>query len=82
MAGTAKQFPPFCVVVAEKSYHSMAVVIRYNFNANTAYFDGIQLYKENFGSSYTYDEDGNVGTRGRFSVLKENSPLHTNQPNE
>jgi len=48
------------VIVAQKSYHSMAVVIRYNFNANTVYFDGIQLYKEEFGSSYTYDEDGNV----------------------
>ena len=47
-------------VVAEKDYHSMAVVIRYNFNANTVFFDGIQLYKEEFGSSYTYDDEGNV----------------------
>ena len=32
----------------------------YDYNVNTAYFDGIQLYKEQFGSSYTYNEDGYV----------------------
>ena len=29
-------------------------------NANTVWFDGIQLYKEEFFTSYTYDEDGNI----------------------
>ena len=47
-------------VVAEKAYSSIMVVLRYNFNANTVYFDGIQLYKEEFGNSYTYDSKGNV----------------------
>ena len=46
--------------VANKAYHSMSVIIRYNFNANTVYFDGIQLFKEEFGTSYTYDDKGNV----------------------
>ena len=46
--------------VAEKAYSSINIDIRYDYNMNTAYFDGIQLYKEEFGSSYTYDEDGNV----------------------
>ena len=32
----------------------------YDYNVNTVYFDGIQLYKEQFGSSYTYDSNGNV----------------------
>lgn len=32
----------------------------YDYNVNTLLFDGIQLYKEEFGTSYTYDDDGNV----------------------
>ena len=47
-------------MVAEKAYSSITVYIAYDYNVNTAYFDGIQLYKEQFGNSYTYDEDGNV----------------------
>ena len=45
--------------VAEKAYSSITVEAVYDYNANTAYFDGIQLFKEEFGSSFTYD-DGNV----------------------
>ena len=48
------------VAVAEKAYSSVNIDIRYDYNANTACFDGIQLYKEEFGTSYTYDADGNV----------------------
>ena len=32
----------------------------YSYNANSAKFDGIQLFKEEFGTSYTYDEDGRL----------------------
>ncbi len=39
-----------------------ALKIMPNYNVNTAYFDGIQLYKENYGSSYTYDDWHNVKT--------------------
>ena len=47
-------------MVAEKDYEYVTVSICYDYNMNTAYFDGIQLYKEEFGASYTYDEDGNL----------------------
>ena len=47
-------------VVAKKDYDSILVKIAYYYNDNNAYFDGIQLFKEEFGSSYTYDENGNV----------------------
>ena len=47
-------------VVAEKAYRQINVDLQYDFNANTAYFDGVQFYREEFGDSYTYDEDGNV----------------------
>ena len=47
--------------VAKKAYSSVTVYLEYSYNANTAYFDGIQLFKEEFVSSYTYDEEtGNV----------------------
>ena len=48
------------VAVADKDYTHINFIILYNFNANTAYFDGIQLYKETFGNTYTYDDKGNV----------------------
>ena len=49
-------------IVAEKAYSAITVIVAYDYNVNTAYFDGIQLYKEEFGTSYTYDGDGNVET--------------------
>ena len=48
------------VAVAKSAYSSITVSLAYDYNANTVRFDGIQLYKEEFGSSYTYDADGNV----------------------
>ena len=47
-------------MVAEKAYSSITVALAYDYNVNTVWFDGIQLFKERFGSSYTYDEKGNV----------------------
>ena len=46
--------------VAEKAYSSILVTFVCDYNMNTFYFDGMQLYKEEYGSSYTYDNDGNV----------------------
>ena len=46
--------------VAEKDYDSIVIQASYSYNANSAKFDGIQLFKEEFGTSYTYDEDGNI----------------------
>ena len=46
--------------VAKKAYSGITVKAIFNNNANTVYFDGLQLFKEEFGTSYTYDSDGNV----------------------
>ena len=48
------------VMVAKQDYSSVKIELVYDYNVNTVCFDGIQLYKEEFGSSYTYDEDGNI----------------------
>ena len=47
-------------IVADGTFTSIKIELAYDYNANTAYFDGIQLYKEEFGNSYTYDENGNI----------------------
>ena len=47
-------------IVAKKPYTSITISLLYSYNANVAYFDGIQLFKEEFGHSYVYDSNGNV----------------------
>ena len=47
-------------IVAEEAYNSVTVTVTYDYNANTVLFDGIQLFKEAYGDSYTYDDEGNV----------------------
>lgn len=48
------------VMIAQKAYDYITIEVAYDHNANSVLFDGIQLYKEAFGQSYTYDEDGKV----------------------
>lgn len=40
-------------LVATGDYASVKVELAYDHNINTVCFDGIQLYKEQFGQSYT-----------------------------
>lgn len=47
-------------IAAVKAYSSITVEFAYDHNVNTAWFDGIQLYKEEFGTAYAYDKNGNV----------------------
>ena len=47
-------------VIAPTYYDSIRFCFDYDYNANTAYLGGCLLYKDNFGQSYTYDENGNV----------------------
>ena len=48
-------------MVAKKDYTEITVMVVYHYNVNTIYLDGIQLFKEEFGTSYAYDtETGDV----------------------
>lgn len=47
-------------IVAKKAYSSITISLLYSYNANVVYFDGIQLFKEEFGHCYVYDSNGNV----------------------
>lgn len=46
--------------VAEKAFSSVSIQAVYGKNANSVCFDGLQVFKEEFGTSYTYDSEGNV----------------------
>ena len=48
------------VYVAKQDYTSIKISFTYCRNANIAFFDGLALYREEFGQSYTYDKDNNL----------------------
>ena len=66
-------------VVAKSDYASVTVSVVYNNNANTALFDGIQLYKDEFGASYQYDSKGNVIST--VDAAKQNSTFEYDNDN-
>ena len=48
------------VYAAEKDYTSIKVSYTYCHNANLAFFDGLSLFREEFGQTYTYDKEHNL----------------------
>lgn len=67
-------------IIAEDDYKSINVYALYYHNANTAYFDGIQLYKEEFDQSFQYDANGNlISTK---DLDKQNSKFEYNKNND
>ena len=48
------------VYVAKIAYTSVKVSCTYCRNANLAFFDGLTLFKEGFGQTFTYDKDNNI----------------------
>ncbi len=53
------QFASSCAV-ASGTYTEIRVYVRFCNARNTAYFDGIQLYREEFSQGYEYDANGNL----------------------
>ena len=41
-------------IVAEKDFNEVHISVVYDYNVNTALFDGIQLFKEAFGTTFQY----------------------------
>lgn len=48
------------VIVAAKDYVSLTFYAEYYHNVNYSYFTQFGLYKDEFGTSYAYDDKGNV----------------------
>ena len=66
-------------MIADKAYSSIQISVVYDYNVNTAYFDGIQLFKEEFGTSYEYDENGNITS---VTDLQKQKTTYTFEDNE
>jgi len=66
--------------IANSDYSRIDVYYLYKDNANTAYFDGAQLYKEEFGDSYQYDSKGNVESTA--SIAQQNSNFQYSSNND
>ena len=48
------------VYVAKEDYTSIRISYTYCHNANLAFFDGLSLFREEYGQTYVYDKDNNV----------------------
>lgn len=46
--------------VAANPYTKVRLTVCFDYTRNEAYFDGLQLYREQFSQSYTYDTNGNL----------------------
>lgn len=68
------------LIKTDRAYKSINVYGLYYNNANTAYFDGFRLYKEDFGTSYSYDSKGNLASSTDLS--KANSSFAYNTTND
>ncbi|MBR2327549.1 MAG: DNRLRE domain-containing protein [Clostridia bacterium] len=53
-------------VTAQNNYTSIDIYLCYNYNSNTAYFDGIQAFKEKAGTIYTYNSAGYISEQTTF----------------
>ncbi|GLC29653.1 carbohydrate binding domain-containing protein [Clostridium omnivorum] len=66
------------VIVADTDYSYISVYLVYKNNVGTAYFDGVQIYKEEFGTSYQYDSKGNVVSTVDLSSQQSKYEYSTN----
>ena len=46
--------------IAPAAYTKIKVALVYDYNINKAYMTGAYCYKEQYGQTYTYDDDGNI----------------------
>lgn len=66
--------------IPNKDYNSIIFYLLYYNQANNAYFDGLQLYKEEFSSSYQYDSNGNIIST--VDLANQNSTFAYNTAND
>ena len=49
-----------CAAVAKQKYTKIQVMYLYNRNANRSYFTGLSFFKERYGNTFVYDDEGNI----------------------
>lgn len=69
-------------VVTEIPYTSVTFYVTYYNNANEVFFDGIQLFKEEFEQSYMYDANGTGNLLSVASLEKQKSQYQYNSTND
>ena len=67
------------VYVAKIEYTSVKVSYTYCRNANLAFFDGLSLFKEGFGQTFTYDKDNNIVAVTDLQNQKQKFEYNDNQ---
>lgn len=75
--GTGWQFKSE-VVIADSNYTNAIVYLVCSYNENETYFDNIGLFKEEFGQSYTYDNNGNIITTQDNAKNEQEFKYNTN----
>ena len=65
---------------ASGSYDSVRLIAEYAFTCNNAYFDGLQLYREEFSQAYSYNSSGDL-TGYKSLIGQQNSFTYDNSYN-
>lgn len=68
------------IIKAKTDYTDLHIYLTYSNNANEALFDGIQVYKEEFGETYQYDSKGNLISA--VDLSKQQSKFEYNGSND
>ncbi len=64
-------------VIAKNDHSSIKVYLKSNFNANDTYFDDVTVFKDSFGESFSYDNNGNIKTV--VDLANERQEITSNQ---
>ncbi len=76
---TSNQWVYICnEMIANNNYTGMKVYLKVNKNANTTFFDDVQVYKDSFGESFTYDAKGNVVSVTDMAKNTQNAVINGN----
>ena len=66
--------------VATGTYTSIRLNLNFHYTRNDCYYDGVQLYKEEFSQAYAYDSSGNL--TGYTSLIGQQNTFTYNSSND
>ena len=66
--------------VATGAYTSIRLNLNFHYTRNDCYYDGVQLYKEEFSQAYAYDSSGNL--TGYTSLIGQQNTFAYNSSND
>ncbi len=65
-------------MIANSDFTSVKIHLKVNYNANTTFFDDVQVYKDSFGESFNYDAKGNIISVVDMAQNTENAAVNGN----